>query len=149
MSTDLVTTTAVVAAQAAKASTIISLNLTVWFSIITVCIAIVTIVVKLTSEKRSIREETLRESQVIKDINQNIKTNSAQIGVANNSIQLLRDADIEIRNSITETRHQGDITRLNQENTNRTVEELKGNNKEILKKLEDLVKQLYDFLSQN
>lgn len=140
MSTSIVTTA--ITEGVKQAAPVFALDFTIWFSVITVCIAVVAIVLKFRSEKARVSEQALRESPIIVDIKSDIKKN-------HDKIELVKEDLHGTENDVTHAQHQIEILSLNQQNSNRTIEELKANNKEILKKLEDLVKQLYEFLSQN
>jgi len=171
MSGEIVTTVvAEVAAELSKGSaaagamSFAPLNITVFFSVITVCIAVITIALKIFGEKTKINEQTLRESQVIIDINAKLADISTKSFEKIKETQAKADflleskttdkafqsgVNEELRLANANVKSQIEILKLQNEISNKSIEELKRDNKDLVHKLEDLVKQLYDYLSQS
>lgn len=142
-------------------------------ALIPIIIAVITIVLRLNSEKGRIAESALRESPVIQDLhNANEKTaaelanrineqisfltnnikeaNAARETIrsdANRLIEQQRQSLDEIRTIVFTMRSDLEILRNENQHQDRSIEELRADNRELVTRLEGLIKELYEYLN--
>lgn len=165
---------AVVAAQAAN-----PINWTLLGGIlaclIPILISVVTIILKIYGEKTKVAESVLRESPVIQSIQENQRKSDETItekivnGVndltekireantsretfrneTNRSLEQNRHNIEELRTMIYQMRSNIEIMRNENDIQNRSIEELRNDNRELVNRLEGLVRELYDYLNSS
>ena len=143
--------------------------------LIPILISVVTVIIKIYGEKTKIAESVLRESPVIQDIQTTQKNSETTItekiknGVndltekikeantaretfrneTNRSLEQNRQNIEELRAMIYEMRSNLEIMRNENENQGRSIEELRHDNRELVNRLEGLVRELYDYLNSS
>ena len=126
-------------------------------------IAIVAGLIKIFGERTSIREETLRSSHVITEINTKIEEKVDDINTKikdqttaankkfDDAIDSQEKSDAlykELRDVVSSLKTEVETLKVLNNQHGKNIDELKAENKELVKKLEDLVRQLWDYLNQ-
>jgi len=116
---------------AAQASPDISWNLII--SVFAVCLTAMTAAIAIFKSKKSINDDELRESNLIKDLSICTKENTQKSDTIKETIATLR---IEIEK-----------IKVEMVNNSKSVEELRKDNRELVQRLDELLRQLMDLLS--
>lgn len=125
-----------------------------WNFIIPISFAIVGGIVafiRYMSETRDIKEETLRNNAVTKEINKHIEGLSEKLNIAikerEKEKEIQNITNDELKRSITDLQKDLALMKLKSEHDNKSIDQLKEENKEIIKKLDKLLADLFTYLN--
>lgn len=116
---------------AAQASPDINWNLII--SVFAVCLTAMTAAIAIFKSKKSINDDNLRESNLFQDITTSTKDNACKSENLKEAIAILRTEIEKIKVEMT--------------NNSKSVEELRKDNRELVQRLDELLRQLMDLLS--
>tara|TARA_R110000824_G_scaffold12226_7_gene53592 strand:+ start:23355 stop:23735 length:381 start_codon:yes stop_codon:yes gene_type:complete len=119
----------IIAQVATTAAT--GVNLTLLFSVITVCVGLVTAAIKIFGPKKNVRDEELRQSGYLKELSKKTENSDKKI---DNLKEKMTEATIEIEK-----------LKIESKNNTKSSDELRESNKEMVKKLDELLKQMIDY----
>jgi len=117
-------------AQAAQASA--DINWTLIISVCAVCLTAMTAAINIFKSKKSIDDDELRESNLIKDLASSVKENSQK---HENIKEIVSNLKTEIEK-----------VKVEMLNVNKSLEELRKDNRELVQRLDELLRQLMDLL---
>lgn len=109
-----------------------STNWTVVLSVCAVCLTAMTTFINIFKSKKSINDDELRESNLIKDMGETSKESKHKQEEIKDIISLLK-TDVE-------------KIKIEQLNTSKSMEELRRDNRELVQRLDDLLRQLLELL---
>jgi len=109
-----------------------NINWTLIISVSAVCLTAMTAAINIYKSKKSINDDELRESNLIEDLTSSVKTNSQKHESIKEVVSNLR---IEIEK-----------IKVEMLNANKSLEELKKDNRELVQRLDELLRQLLDLL---
>ena len=109
-----------------------NINWTLIISVSAVCLTAMTAAINIYKSKKSINDDELRESNFIEDLTSSVKTNSQKHESIKEVVSNLR---IEIEK-----------IKVEMLNANKSLEELKKDNRELVQRLDELLRQLLDLL---
>jgi len=109
-----------------------NINWTLIISVSAVCLTAMTAAINIFKSKKSINDDELRESNFIEDLTSSVKTNSQKHESIKEVVSNLR---IEIEK-----------IKVEMLNANKSLEELKKDNRELVQRLDELLRQLLDLL---
>jgi len=109
-----------------------NINWTLIISVSAVCLTAMTAAINIFKSKKSINDDELRESNLIEDLTSSVKTNSQKHESIKEVVSNLR---IEIEK-----------IKVEMLNANKSLEELKKDNRELVQRLDELLRQLLDLL---
>ena len=142
-------------------------------TVIPIVVGVVAVLLKIYGEKTTIADSALRESPIIIDmkadtekkldsitqrINENLSSITEKIREANHSKETLKGETTkaleeqrrtldELKNMVFTMRTDLGILRTENDHQNKSIEELQNDNRELVTRLENLVKELYDYLN--
>ena len=108
------------------------INWTMVISVCAVCITAMTAAINIFKSKKTINDDDLRESNIFKDLSTNVKSNSHKSENVKESISTLRTEIEKIKVEML--------------NTNKSLDELKKDNRELVQRLDELLRQLMDLI---
>jgi hypothetical protein len=108
------------------------INWTLVISVSAVCLTAMTAAINIFKSKKSINDDELRESNLIKDISENGKANSKK--------------SEEIKEFASNLRTEVEKIKVEMLNTNKSLEDLKKDNKDLVQRLDELLRNLMDLI---
>lgn len=115
--------------QAAQSSPI---NWTIVISVCAVCLTAMTAAINIFKSKKIIDDDELRESNLVKDMHDMVKSNSKK--------------NEDVKEIISNLKTEIEKIKVEMLNTNKSLDELKKDNRELVQRLDELLRQLMDLL---
>lgn len=117
-------------AQAAQTSA--DINWTLVISVCAVSVAAMTAAINIFKGRKAINDDELRESNLFKDVTENVKSNT-------------KKSD-DIKEVVNTLRTEVEKIKVEMLNTGKSIEELRKDNKDLVQRLDELLKSLMDLL---
>jgi septal ring factor EnvC (AmiA/AmiB activator) len=134
-------------AQAAThaASQSFDVNWTLVISVFAVCLTAMTAAISIFKSKKSINDDELRESNLIKDIQTSSTENKQNIKTNKDTSDQKSD---QLKEQISVLRTEIEKIKVEMQNTNKSLEELRSDNRELVQRLDELLRQLMDLIDR-
>jgi len=135
MATNLIIAAAAGAAAAgAAAAGAAGVNITIVLAVFTICVTTMTTIIKLFSPKHKINEENLRNSPYLKLLEEHVEEKEAKITVIKD---MITKQNLELVELKSESKH-----------GTKSLEDLRENNKDLVQRLDDLLKYFLDYIEK-
>ena len=124
--------TNLVAIAGAVVSGVVGINWTIILSVITVCLTAMATIVKIFGSKQGVNDEDLRQSNYLKEMETKAKDN-------NTKSESLKECISSLRTEIAKIK-------VEQTHNTRSLSELRIDNRELVQRLDDLLRQLVEWI---
>jgi biopolymer transport protein ExbB/TolQ len=117
---------------AAGATGVSSLNITLLIGIITFCLTTMATLIKLFGPKSKISDQNLRESQYLQGIEGDVKAKEDKLSA--------------LKELISEQHTEVEKLKIESKNNTKSLEELKQDNRDLVQRLDHLLKQFMEYM---